>query len=81
MRWLRFQEKLHSGEADANLRFDELIGYLVQLGFAVRLRGSHHILSHPGVPDILTLQRDGARCKTYQVRQVRKLLAQHKLRL
>lgn len=63
------------------LRFAGMCEYLRALGFAERVRGSHHIFSKAGVPEIINLQPDGAMCKRYQVRQVRKILARHELRL
>ena len=72
-------EKLLRGESDANVRFDEL-GHLLQAkGFRLRTHGSHHIFTMPGVMERLNLQRDGAKAKPYQVRQVRKLLVAYKL--
>jgi hypothetical protein len=54
--------------------------YLVSLGFSERIRGSHHIFTREGVPEILNLQPQGSRCKPYQVKQVRKALRRHGLR-
>jgi predicted RNA binding protein YcfA (HicA-like mRNA interferase family) len=65
--------------ADANIRFDELRGALRHLGFAERIRGSHHSFSRPGVEQLINLQRDGSHAKAYQVRQVRAILLQHGL--
>ena len=54
--------------------------YLVSLGFGERIRGSHHIFTREGVPEILNLQPQGSRCKPYQVKQVRKTLLRHGFR-
>jgi len=48
------------GASDANIRFADLRSLLHKLGFAERVRGSHHIFSHPGLPEILSLQPRGA---------------------
>lgn len=72
-------EKLLRGESDANIRFDELCHLLEAKGFRMRVSGSHHIFTRPGVMERLNLQRDGAKAKPYQVRQVRKILATYKL--
>ena len=72
-------EKLLRGESDANLRFDELCHLLQARGFRMRVSGSHHIFTRPGVKERINIQREGAKAKPYQVRQVRKILAAYKL--
>ena len=67
------------GESDANIRFDELCHLLQAKGFRMRVSGSHHIFTRPGVLERINLQRDGSKAKPYQVRQVRKILATYKL--
>ena len=67
------------GGADANIRFNDLCAALRHLGFAERIRGSHHNFSRPGVEARINLQRDGSHAKTYQVRQVRAILSQYGL--
>ena len=49
------------------------------LGFEERIRGSHHIFRRADIEERLNLQRDGAKAKPYQVRQVRNVI--HKYRL
>jgi hypothetical protein len=41
---------------DANIRFSELRALLSRLGFAERIKGSHHIFTRDGVAEILNLQ-------------------------
>ena len=72
-------EKLLRGESDANIRFDELCHLLQAKGFRMRVSGSHHIFTRAGVMERINIQRDGAKAKPYQVRQVRKILANYKL--
>ena len=72
-------EKLLRGESDANIRFDELCHLVEAKGFRKRVSGSHHIFTRPGVTERLNLQREGAKAKPYQVRQIRKILATCKL--
>ena len=72
-------EKLLRGESDANIRFDELCHLLQVRGFRMRVSGSHHIFTRSGVMERINLQRDGSKAKPYQVRQVRKILANYKL--
>ena len=71
--------KLLRGESDANIRFEELCHLLQAKGFRMRVSGSHHIFTRVGVLERINLQREGAKAKPYQVRQVRKILAAHKL--
>ena len=67
------------GNADANIRFSELRTLLSQLGFAERIKGSHHIFTREGIPEILNLQPKKSMAKPYQVKQVRRVIVQHKL--
>jgi predicted RNA binding protein YcfA (HicA-like mRNA interferase family) len=67
------------GSADANIRFSELRALLSRLGFAERIKGSHHIFTRDGVAEILNLQPRNSLAKPYQVKQVRRVLVQHKL--
>jgi len=69
------------GRSDANIRFSQLCQLLLVLGFAVRIRGDHHIFSREGVPEIVNLQPKGAMAKPYQVRQVRNLITRYQLGL
>ena len=72
-------EKLLRGESDANIRFDEICQLLQAKGFRLRVSGSHHIFTKPRVMERINLQREGSKAKPYQVRQVRRTLAQYKL--
>ena len=72
-------DEILRGKSDANIRFDELRALLVSLGFGERVRGSHHVFSKDGVEDQINLQRDGAKAKPYQVRQVRSVLVKYNL--
>ena len=72
-------EKLLRGESDANLRFNDLCQLLQVKGFRMRVSGSHHIFTRPGVVERINLQREGSKAKPYQAKQVRKILAQYKL--
>jgi hypothetical protein len=68
------------GEADANIRFEELRALLRHLGFAERIRGSHHIFTREGVAEILNLQpKSGNKAKAYQVKQVRGVIISYGL--
>ena len=72
-------QRILSGRSDANIRFDDLRVLLLGLGFAERVRGSHHIFRKEGVRERINLQRDGSHAKPYQVRQVRQSIVRHRL--
>ena len=72
-------QRIIQGSSDANIRFDDLRSSLTALGFAERIKGSHHILSHPDIEEILNLQPRGSFAKPYQVKQVRKVIIRYKL--
>lgn len=72
-------ERILRGTSDANIGFDDLCGLLRHLGFAERIRGSHHIFTREGVPEILNLQPRGSQAKPYQIRQVRGVILSHHL--
>lgn len=67
------------GSSDANIRFNELRALLSRLGFAERIKGSHHIFTRKDVAEILNLQPRNALAKPYQVKQVRRILIRYKL--
>lgn len=67
------------GNADANIPFSGLCQLLRGLGFEERIRGSHHIFVREGVEEILNLQPKGAKCKPYQVKQVRGVILKYRL--
>jgi predicted RNA binding protein YcfA (HicA-like mRNA interferase family) len=67
-------QKVLSGTSDANVKFADLRHLLSQLGFEERIRGSHHIFSHPAIPEILNLQPRQAKAKRYQVKQIRQVI-------
>jgi predicted RNA binding protein YcfA (HicA-like mRNA interferase family) len=71
--------RLLGGRNDQDFRFDDLCVILRRLGFDERHRsGSHHIFTHPDIPDILNLQPGKHRlAKPYQVRQVRRTLLEY----
>ncbi|MFO0927362.1 MAG: type II toxin-antitoxin system HicA family toxin [Gemmataceae bacterium] len=64
-------ERVLRGSSDASIGFAELCALLRSLGFAERIRGSHHIFTRDGIAEILNLQPRGGQAKPYQVKQVR----------
>lgn len=68
------------GTSDANIPLDGRRSLLRTLGFQERIRGSHHIFTKEGVEEILNLQpEDGGKAKSYQVRQVRRVIIKYRL--
>ncbi len=67
------------GTADANVGFEDLRNLLINLGFAERSRGSHHIFRRAGIEEMINLQREGAHAKSYQVKQVRAVILKYRL--
>lgn len=72
-------DRVPRGNADANIRFDDLRSLLLALDFAERVRGGHHIFTRGGVEEILNLQPIGSKAKPYQVRQVRNVILKYQL--
>ncbi len=72
-------QQLLFGRNDASFRFHDLRAVLLGLGFRERIRGSHHVFTRAGIPELLTLQPRGHQAKPYQVRQVRNLILRHNL--
>jgi predicted RNA binding protein YcfA (HicA-like mRNA interferase family) len=63
-----------------NIRFDEMLRLAAAFGFQVaRISGSHHILSRPGIPELLNLQNVHGQAKPYQIRQFLKLVETYNL--
>ena len=71
--------KVLDGRADASIRFADLCAMLERLGFEQHVRGSHHVFTHPSVPELINLQSERGAAKQYQVRQVRRILLKHGL--
>lgn len=80
----RWQDLVESARASpANVRFRDLCGLLVRIGYALdRKHGSHLIYRHSSRRDlpIMNLQEGQAgKAKPYQVRQILGLIDAHKL--
>lgn len=72
--------KVLAGTSDQSISFDALVSLLKELGFEIRVRGSHHIFTRAGVGEILNLQpRSDGTAKPYQVKQVRTVLSRYGL--
>ena len=73
-------DQVLSGRSDANVRFEDLRNLLLALGFIERTRGSHHMFGKAGIEEQINLQREGAKAKPYQVKQVRNIIIRYNLR-
>lgn len=71
--------KILRGASDSNIGFNELTELIKKLGFAERIKGSHHIYRKQGIEEKVNLQKDGSKAKPYQVRQVRSILIKYRL--
>ena len=72
-------DQILRGTSDANISFPAMRRLLASLGFEERIKGSHHIFSRAEVEEILNLQPKGAKCKPYQVKQVRSVILRYRL--
>jgi predicted RNA binding protein YcfA (HicA-like mRNA interferase family) len=71
-------QRILSGSKD--IRFDEMVQLAQAFGFRLsRVRGSHHILVHPEVRELVNLQNVGGKAKPYQVRQFLRLVERYNL--
>ena len=72
--------RILSGLADKNIRFQDMKNVLKEFGFSSRIKGDHHIFWKEGIREIVNLQPlpDG-KSKPYQVKQVRGIIVKYKL--
>ena len=69
-----------SGKADHSISFSDFQNLVVDLGFQFRRqRGSHTMYYHPGVNAFMNIQKDGAKAKAYEVRQLREIIRKYGL--
>src|SRR5581483_7961115 len=72
-------DRILRGNADKNIRFDDLCALLDHLGFTERIRGDHQIYTCEDVAEILNLHPRGGKAKAYQVKQVRGVIVSYGL--
>ncbi len=71
-----------AGGALHNVAFRDMVALAEGFGFrVVRISGSHHILVHPSVPEMLNLQEVKGEAKPYQIRQFLRLVERYSLSL
>ncbi len=65
-----------------NIRFEEMTRLVASFGFnPPRISGSHHIFTHPEIPELVNLQNVHGQVKPYQIRQFMKLVEKYNLKL
>jgi len=68
--------------AVTNVAFADLCCLAEGLGFELRrVSGSHHVFTHPAIPQLINLQAVGGQAKPYQVRQLMRLIERYDLKL
>jgi predicted RNA binding protein YcfA (HicA-like mRNA interferase family) len=68
--------------AVSNVRFEDLADLTEGFGFRLsRVKGSHHIFTHPAIPGLINLQEVGGQAKPYQIRQLLRLVERYNLQL
>jgi predicted RNA binding protein YcfA (HicA-like mRNA interferase family) len=73
--------RLASG-AVTKVAFGDLCNLADGLGFVLRrVRGSHHVPTHPDIPQLINLQSVRGQAKPYQIRQLMRLVERYDLRL
>ena len=69
-----------SGKSDSNIKFSDLQNLIVDLGFDfLRQNGSHIMYYNYSIGEFMNIQKDGAKAKGYEVRQLRDIITRHKL--
>ena len=77
----RLYNRISSGHL-RNVSFSDMLRLVRSFGFnQLRVRGSHHIFSHPVIPELLNLQDWAGQAKPYQIRQFLRLVNKHGLRM
>lgn len=73
--------RLARGEL-ANVAFGDVRRLMESLGFELcRVSGSHHVFTHPEIPELINLQSVRRLAKPYQLRQLMRLVERYDLRL
>ncbi len=80
MKKRKLLQRLLSGSK--NIGFSEALACAEAFGFRVkRIRGSHHILVHPDVPELVNLQNAKGKAKPYQVKQLLNTIERYNLQM
>ena len=73
--------RLSSGSLQ-NVKFTQFRRLVEAFGFKLkRVTGSHHIFSHPDIPEVVNIQEVSGETKPYQIRQFLRLVGRYNLQL
>jgi predicted RNA binding protein YcfA (HicA-like mRNA interferase family) len=65
-----------------NVHFSEAKAVAEAYGFRLdRVSGSHHILVHPELPELINLQNVKGKAKPYQIKQLLKIIEKYNLHM
>ncbi len=65
-----------------NVSFQDFVSLVEAFGFSLsRVNGSHHIFTHPSIPELVNIQNVKGKAKPYQVRQFLTLIETYNLTL
>jgi predicted RNA binding protein YcfA (HicA-like mRNA interferase family) len=79
--WNKLLQRLAQGHLH-NVPFSDLEKLIRNFGFTlVRQSGSHHIFSHPDIPELINLQEVRGEAKPYQIRQFLRLVEKYNIKL
>jgi len=71
-----------SGGALQNVAFRDLCALVEATGFhRNRVSGSHHVFTHPEIPELINLQDVRGEAKPYQIRQFLRLVERYNLKV
>jgi len=80
MNKVKLLQKVLSGSR--NVRFGDMVTLVNAFGFRLsRTKGSHHIFSHPGIPELINLQEVHGQTKPYQIKQFLTLIERYNLEM
>ena len=66
--------------AFSNVAFSDARSLVEGFGFSLaRISGSHHVFTHPDIPEQVNLQEVKGEAKPYQLRQFLRLVERHNL--
>ena len=79
MRPQKLFQKITAG-AFQNVKFSDFQRLGELFGFnLVRVSGSHHIYSHPRIPELMNIQNVTGKAKPYQIRQFLRIVERYNL--
>lgn len=70
-------QKILTGTSDRNIKFSELRQLLKKMGFEERIRGDRYIVTKNNVEEIINIQPQNSKAKSYQVKQIRNLIVKY----